>query len=127
MIELPSGAKLDVKLAPFSDSKALLQAFLEEIKAVKMAADTQLDVNLFKDLFCAGFSSPKVEAALTVCMNRCLYNGLRIDRETFESAEARQDYMLACFEVAKENVAPFTKGLYAKYSTLLASLKDLPA
>ncbi len=127
MIELPSGAKLDVKLAPFADSKFLLNALLEEVKGVSIAAETQIDVNLFKDLFCAGFSSPKVDAALKTCMARCLYNGRKIDADTFEAEDARQDYMLACFEIAQANIAPFTKGLYAKYSTLLETLKSLPA
>ncbi len=122
-IDLPSGAILEVGLAPFGVSKALYQAVLEEAKTLKIDSKDELDVNLFKDIFCAGFSSKRIESCLDECMKRTLYNGKKIDSMTFEPEEARQDYMLVCFEVAKANISPFTKSLYAKYSDILGKLK----
>lgn len=122
-VKMPSGAILKINLAPFGDSKALYQAVLEEAKGLKIDGQAELDVNLFKDIFCAGFSSKKIEAALMLCMKRALYNDLRITDETWEPVAAREDYMPACFEVAKENLLPFTKSLSAQYALILGQLK----
>lgn len=124
MIErkLPSGAVLKITLAPFAEAKALYQACLEEVKGLRVDPKEEMDVNLFKDLFCVGLSSKKIEAALAPCLKRALYNDLKIDDATFEPVEARQDYIVACFEIAKENIAPFAKSLYAEFSPLLAKI-----
>jgi hypothetical protein len=121
-ITLPSGAELLITLAPFSDSKALYQAILEEVKSMQLHSTQEIDVNLFKDLFCAGFSSKKIEAALYKCFERCLYGDLKINADSFEKAEARQDYMKVCVEVAKENVLPFVKGLSVEFSTVFQAI-----
>lgn len=125
MIEkkLPSGAVLKITLAPFAEAKALYQACLEELRGLKVDPHEEIDVNLFKDLFCVGLSSKKIENALAACMKRSLYNDLKIDENTFEPVDARQDYMVACFEVAKENIAPFVKSLYAEYAPLWEKLQ----
>lgn len=122
-VELPSGAELTITLAPFKDGKALYQAIAEELKAIDVEFDDDIDANFMKNLFCVGISSKKIEAALEPCLKRVLYNGLKIDDKTFEPANARQDYIPAMFEVAKENVLPFAKSLYAKYETVLSILK----
>jgi hypothetical protein len=70
-----------------------------------------VDMRLLRDIICAGFSSPGIEAALEPCMKRCLYNGKKIDQDTFEPEETRQDYSAVCLEVALYNILPFTKGL----------------
>lgn len=126
-INLPSGAVLKITLAPFAQSKALYQAILEEVKTLRLDPDAEVDVNLYKDLFCVGFSSKKIEAALAKCLDRVTYNDLKIDDQTFESEAARDDYMTVCFEVTKANILPFTKSLYAKYSHILGLLKKDPA
>jgi hypothetical protein len=129
MIEkkLPSGAVLKITIAPFHDAKALYQACLEELKTLKIDPNDEIDVNLFKDLFCSALSSKKIEVALKDCLKRVTYNDLKIDDQTFEPIEARQDYILVCFEVAKENIAPFAKSLYAEFAPLLAKLQNNPA
>lgn len=113
-VVLPSGAELRITLAPFAASKALYQAVLDEVKHLKIEGQTEIDFNLMKDLFCIGFSSQKIELALAECMKRCLYNGLKIDKDTFESPDARQDYFTVCFEVGKANIEPFMKALMPK-------------
>jgi hypothetical protein len=49
---------------------------------------------------------------------------MKIVEDTFEPAEARDDYLKVMFEIAKENVLPFTKSLYAEYSPILESLAN---
>lgn len=119
-VDLPSGAKLKISLAPFADAKALYQAILEEVKDVQVNLESDA-ANLIKDLFCISFSSKKIEASLESCLKRATYNGVKIDLKTFEPAEARQDYMQVCLEVAKENILPFTKSLSAQFT----QIKDL--
>lgn len=118
-VKLPSGAELTVSAAPFVDAKHLYQALLREMKEIKIDLKMEM-ANLYKELFCVGFSSPEIEAFLWKCMERCTYdNGrtgaLKIDNDTFEPIEAREDYLTVCTEVTKENVAPFVKTLFAEY------------
>ncbi len=115
---MPSGAVLKVQVGKFAESKALYQAFLEEVKGVQILSSSEI-MNVFKDLACIGFSSKKIEAALEACMKSCLYNDLKIDKNTFENLENREDYMSVCVEVAKENIAPFMKSLFANYKRFL--------
>jgi hypothetical protein len=123
MIKLPSGAKLEITLAPFADGKALYQAILDEAKGIKLNPQDEIDTNMWKDLMCVAFSSKKIEKEIENCFKRCLYNGKKIDADTFEPEEARQDYLEACVEVVKANVLPFVKSLYVKYSHILEALK----
>lgn len=126
VVDLPSGAKLTIQPAPFAEAKALYQAVLDEIKHIDFSTQDEMS-KLLKDLLCYGFSSKKIEAALYKCMDRVLYNGLKITDETFEPVDARGDYLVVIFEVAKENVEPFMKSLYAQYGQVLASLVKDPA
>ena len=121
-IKLPSESVLKIYPAPFSDAKALYQSLLKELKQVPV--DSKMEVGeLYKQLFCLGFSSPEIEKCLWACMARCTYNSgngdLKIEKDTFEPVEARGDFMQVCIEVAKENVLPFVKSLYAEYQRLL--------
>lgn len=116
MIEkkLPSGAVLKLSLAPFAEAKELYQAVLSEVKNVKTSMDQEIDINMFKDLLCTGFSSKKIEDAMAPCLRRCTIDGLKIDEQTFEPEERRQDYVIVYWEVARANIFPFLKSLYAE-------------
>lgn len=120
--KLPSGAELKVTASSFSVSKALFQAMLEELKALKLNLGDD-EANLYKDIFCAGFSSKKVEGCLAECMKRATYNNVKLSDEIFENEEARGDYLTVCFEVARVNVSPFTKSLFAQFSRIKESLR----
>ncbi len=117
-IKLPSGAILKIQVSPFAVSKALYQALLRELKLVPVDTKTEM-ASLFKDVFCIGFASQAIELCVWECFKRCTYNAgngdLKIDDQTFEPVERRDDYMKVCVEVARENVLPFAKSLYAEY------------
>lgn len=125
---MPSGAILKVRVAPFAVSKNLYQAVLKELKQVSIKKmDTDEDqMELLKDLFCVGYSSPEIDLALEACLSHCQYNDgradLKVDKDTFESIEAREDYITACMEVAKDNVLPFMKSLYAQSLTFMGQV-----
>lgn len=123
VVKLPSGAELKLTMAPFAVSKALYQAILNEGISVKIHSKENVE-NVIKDIFCTVLSSKDIEDKIHACLERCLYNGLKITDETFEPESARTDYLNVLFEVASENVMPFMKDLYAKYSPLLEKLKE---
>jgi hypothetical protein len=129
-LKLPSGAVLKIQVSPFSVSKALYQALLKELKDIPISAKTEVS-SLYKDLFCIGFASPVIESCLWKCFERCTYNygagDFKIDDQTFESVERRDDYMMVCMEVAKENVLPFAKSLYAEYQRIMSMPENIPA
>ncbi len=129
-IKLSSGAVLKVQPSPFAVAKDLYQTLLREMQAVPISAKTDM-ASLYKDLFCLGFASPQIEACIWACFARCTYNtgtgDLKIDGNTFEPVERRDDYMQVCMEVAKANVLPFAKSLYAEYQRISAMIEKSQA
>lgn len=125
----PSGAVLKIGHTPFEESLALNEAVIEELKTVSISSETEM-ATLYKELFCIGFSSKKIKAALWVCLSRCTYNSgngdLKIDKGTFDPVNTRQDYATVCMEVAKENITPFTKTHSVAFFQVLESLKSSP-
>lgn len=127
-IELKSGAELKISASSFDVAKALYQAVCEEMKDIKIESMDEA-INLGKDLLCMSLSSKKIDACVAECLKRCTYNGVRIIKENnvFESVKAREDYIEVLFEVAKENLAPFTKNLSALYSAMLGLVQSSQA
>ncbi len=123
-VKLPSGATMSVAPSPFGVSKALYQALLRELKTLVIRSDA-MQADLYKDIFCLGFSSPVIEACIEECLKKCLYNGARFDSNTFEPLAARDDYMKVCVEVVKENTLPFVKSLYAEYQLITGMIENI--
>jgi hypothetical protein len=118
---MPSGAELEIALAPFQDAKTLCKKVARELKTIKMDGkeeifDDKMNINpmLIKDALLTVIDSEEIEEAISVCMKRCTYKGVRIDKDSFDSEESRGDYFQVCYEVAKENLLPFMKGLFAQ-------------
>ncbi len=125
-VKLPSGAVLKVNPAPFAISRSLFQAFLEEAKGIEFKKSIEIP-ELMKNLVCFGFSSKKIESILGECFKRCQINdGLKIDEDTFEKPEMRQDYPVVCLEVAMENILPFGKSLSVVFERLSVIIPSDP-
>lgn len=124
-VKLPSGAELQVNPAPFAIAKELFKNFAAELKTVRADAKLEIDTNFIKDIICTMISSEKIEASFNECAKRCLYKGQKIDAETFESIEARQDYLTVVQHVCWENIAPFTNGLSVRFDQVLGTLEQL--
>lgn len=118
VVDLPSGKKLELNTAPFADADELWQAFAAEMRDVPLQIDITEDVEFFKNMACASVASIRVREAVWKCMRRCRYGIEPIGEGSFEPVETREDYMPAYIEVAKENILPFLKGLYAVSSQL---------
>lgn len=123
----PSGATLKINPAPFADAKNLYQALLRELRMVEIDQKREM-ASLYKDLFCIGFSSPEIESCLWKCFERCTYNSngadLKIDKDSFEPVQCREDYLSVCMEVTKENVNPFMKALFAEYKLISETIES---
>ena len=126
-VTLSSGKKLEITLAPFEDGNALKKAFLSEAMGLKVQGQDEIDYNFLKDLFCLGLSSDKIEKSVWKCFERCTYEGVKINKDTFEPSEAREDYHEVLFEVAKENLAPFTKSLFVQLKDIMQNLSPFLA
>lgn len=127
VIQMPSGAILKVGPAKFSEAKALYQAVLGEAKNLNVTSKTEIAV-LVKDVLCSAYTSPVIDKALWDCFKYCIYGdkNLKIDQDTFEPVENREDYMLVCMEVAEENLRPFSKSLTSVLQRVSATvLKNL--
>ena len=105
-------------MAPFEDSWALVQAIVNALKGVQvelssldMKAVTGQDFNAVKNALCQLMGSKTLRAAMEQCSKRCLYEGLKITKDTFEPENARGDYLPCALEVIKFNCAPFFKNL----------------
>lgn len=117
--ELPSGAKLEITLAPFEDANNLRRAVASELKKVQVTSETELtEANFVKELLCTGLASREIEEAIWICLKRCLYNEQKITPDLFEPADKRGDYLPICIDVATENLAPFMKGLLSQLKTI---------
>lgn len=127
-IELPSGAKMRIQVAPFKAAKQLYQMVLKEFKTMEFSMTMEHDI-LFKNLFCSAFSSDAIEAAVWECLKSCTYDTgegeKKISSDTFEPVEARDDFMLACFEVVKDNIAPFWKSLWREFAQLSQLVSEM--
>lgn len=109
--QLVSGANLEIWLAEFEDGWALFKAVLKELQSLEGELNTENPLVSLRLL-----SSDFVEQALKPCMSKATYQGQRIDKTTFNSPEARCDYLEVVKEVMNYNIAPFSKnvGLMSK-------------
>lgn len=125
-VTLSSGVVLKITLAPLDDAKALLDAMLEEATGVEIRGSSEFG-DLCKNMLAKGISSKKVDAAFKKCLTRCAYNGQKIDADTFQGRKAREDYLDVMYEVVMENISPFTKSLYARFSDMLVRMGTILA
>src|SRR5574343_282136 len=123
---LPSGAVLHVSEAPFEDAKNLYQIVLKELKTVDITVEADM-VKVSKEVMCSLLSSKRIEKAVWKCMERSTYNKRKMTPDIFEDSKARGDYIECLYRVARENLEPFTKSLYAKFQEVMAGITSSQA
>ena len=122
---LPSGAVLEMTMAPFEDGHRLLKAVSREIENTKLASNMQ-DIDAIKNLMMRAIYSDEIDRALTPCLARCKYNKQPVNKNLFsdetiseeEKIKRRGDYLPVIKEVLLYNLTPF-------FSSLGSLLKDL--
>jgi hypothetical protein len=102
--KLDSGAEIEIQMAEFEKGHRLLQAVMKS----HIPVESMIDLILSAD----------VQPALWDCLAVCLYNGVKINRGTFDDELARGDYLIVAKEAMTHNIAPFFKGLGSKLSGL---------
>lgn len=123
-LDLPSGRKLHIQTANFETSRALFEACMEEVKALKVDPEAEIDVNFLKDVFCTAISSKKIMKCVWDCFKTVTIDEVRISKDTFEPVDARADYYTVCWEVTHDNVLPFMKSHLPMLSAILGKAKD---
>ena len=118
IVSLPSGAELEMTLAPFLEGDRLLTATAECLKGLKISGQEDIDnFSSIKDAFLSCLTSQAMKDAILGCLKRCTYNKQRITSwDIFDDVNARGDYLTVCWEVVKFNLTPFTKNLFSKFS-----------
>ena len=117
-ITLKSGSTLEIGIASFAAGNRLMKTVARELASVSfdfnLSSFSDLsgqDINVLKNAVFQLLQSDALEAALMECAKKSLYNGEKITPQTFESDDARQDYMPVAWEVMKANLSPFFRGL----------------
>ena len=128
---LPSGATLEITLMPFEEAWGIFQVVSAVIEKLDInIKDLGIDISKPADLInlkgpiASLLANREITDCGKLCLKRCLYNGLRIDSQTFEKKETRSDWIAVLFYCIYCNVSPFLSNLISyltkKLETLLA-------
>jgi hypothetical protein len=128
-VTLPTGATFFVVPGTFAEADEVLSAFLACIQGTSATFDDENSLKVFiKGIISHAFVNPRLKSAIWVCMGKCLYRpagkegALSVSQKLFDEVAYREDVMDAIYECAKENIEPFSKGLYAMSSRLLGTI-----
>ena len=123
-ITLPTGAKLEISLLAFEDAWSVVQTITKvlegihiDLKEVDFANIVATDVFNLKAPICAILSNKEIIDAAKICFKRTLYNGIKIDGQTFETKDSRKDFLPVVYHVIKENISPFFANLLSLLGT----------
>lgn len=119
---LPSGAELDMTLAPFAVGHRLFKSVAVEIESVKSSADI---FDVMKCAIARMFFSPAIESAMWACAERATYNNVKISTETFEDERAREDFIIVAKEVIWFNLLPFSKNLALLFTDIMQRVSTI--
>jgi hypothetical protein len=122
----PSGAEVQINVAPWKDAKNLKKTIEREVGSVEgLSLDS--DPGIFMAAMLKVDSSDMVDAALWPCLVRCTYNNEKITESTFDKPEARRDYYDIVSACVKENLRPLVESLFSQLETMgLVKKKKAP-
>ena len=136
----PSGASVEVTLSDYSTSFDLMKAVLKAARkggiGSKLPEDVQLsdlakiansDISSLggmADIVVDVITSEEVESLIFKCMERCIYDGEKVSRTTFEKEERRADFLFVAYEVGKINLHPFLSHLLSGLKTAFQKATD---
>lgn len=124
-ITLKSGRELVINIADFKAACRLRRTIANELRGVKLEID-KLDpnmdiaklgrdeINTFKDIICQLLGSEAVERCFFECATRCTIDKAAIRLDTFESEDARPDFLPVAQEVIIFNLKLFFVNLDLK-------------
>lgn len=114
---------LDIKIASFEEGSELQKVVFEALRTIDFRIEYIVDKadfpKILRDVISAMALSylfePSVQKPLWACLGRCLYNGKRITKETFDAAETRKDFVPIAIKCVAVNTEPFTEGLLSAW------------
>jgi len=114
---------LDIKIASFEEGFELQKAVVEALRKIDFRLERIIDEANFPELLkniitgmaLSYISEPSVQKPLWACLGRCLYNGKRITKETFDDAANRKDFIPVAVKCIEANIEPFTEGLLSAW------------
>jgi len=128
-IEMPSGKKAVINMAPYGDSMRLSCAVLREFAREGLTegdlakvlrsfrgGDVDFDPAPLLRGAVAAITSDSVHQALWACLSRCTYGGEKIVPLSFEDEVARGDFLPIALECGKVNILPFLQPQISKLS-----------
>lgn len=125
-ILLPSGSTLEITLLPFGEAWNVCQVISKvlekidfDVKKLFLEFKDPLDLINLKGPFFSLIGNSVIEEQAKICFKKCLYNGLRIDGDTFEKADYRGDFIIVMYFVLSGNISPFFKNLVSFLSKKL--------
>lgn len=144
--KLPSGATLECTMASFEEADNLLTSVLHEASLINLDFGKEFEgiktlselnangniLNTVKNALCQMLKSKAVKDCIFICGRRAIYTpkdsaaGVKVDRSTFESEQARQDYIEFLREVAWFNLSPFFAGMASKLKGIMGKIADTP-
>jgi hypothetical protein len=124
-ITLETGSILDITLLPFWEAWEISRVVINELKKLDVEDFKGIDfehINVndmlnLKTPLCSILASKELIEASKTCFKKCTYNGLRINDDTFENKEARQDFIIVCYHAIWENISPFFGSLASLFKT----------
>ena len=122
--ELPSGKYIDVTPLPCEQAWEVAQTVLRvvekmqlDLKGVDFDALLVTDILAFKGPICTLLGSKEINDVVKQCFSRCSYNQVKINEQTFEPVECRQDFLPCAYYALKENAYPFFGSLVSFLKT----------
>jgi hypothetical protein len=127
-----AGKEIKINYAGFQDAMELKNAIGLELLKVNIdisdLLNKELDsqsINTFKNLILIIDTSKPVREALFKCLSRCLYNGFKIDYNTFNDQEAVAEYYNIMINCIKKQLHPFFQNQLSELLPLLNKAKDI--
>ncbi len=118
--KLPSGAILDVTVLDYEKAFGIFQTVSRQIGLIDVDFGkidfekfNTMDVMEFKRPLTQLLSNSDLVKVGNQCLEKCTYDNVKISKATWESIEARKDYLFALFYALKENCAPFLEGVFS--------------
>ena len=127
----PSGATLEITVAPFEDAKALEKEVFRALGGTDISGKEMMTIAML------AASSDAVEAAFFKCAARAIYkptgaddSAVKVNRALFDdpktAEQARGDYYDIFYKVAEANIKPFIQALFSALKGIQGDLRTAP-
>lgn len=108
-------------MATGGDTEEAREQAAAKKKSLLMTSLADKDLNFAKNAALSLLDSQELDSLLMACMATCNIDGVRLTEKYFEDESARDDYMVAAWEVMRLNLRPFIVGLGFAFTSAIGS------